>query len=249
MCMLNITTYKITVTRIASRMIPAIRPPINAPASPLASVELSHEGVQTWLTVAVVPLIWIKASAPLMSAQFLRVVIMSVAVTSPLLLEYATVVVKVALMPSAEHVSWESSRLTEVKLQEHWSRTTPERLSSSDWVLFCSSVSWKSDKGCEILLDYKHNLSIMVTSASDHHMCTVCLLYWSIVDFLHTMSPVTLYTVSTIYILTRLYGCVSIFTYLYIYYLLPINLSVYISISWFIIILIWWCKRYIGKVY
>ena len=147
-CMLNITTYKITVTRIASRMIPATRPPINAPASPLASVELSHEGVQTWLTVAVVPLIWIKASAPLMSAQFLSVVIMSVAVTSPLLLEYATVVVKVALIPSSEQVSWESSRLTEVKLQEHWSRTTPERLSSSNWVLFCSSVSWKSDKGC-----------------------------------------------------------------------------------------------------
>ena len=148
MCMLNITTYKITVTRIASRMIPVIRPPMNAPASPLVSVELSHEGVQTWLTVAVAPPIWIKASAPLMSAQFLSVVIMSVAVMSPLLLEYATVVVKVALVPSPEHVSWESSRLTEVKLQEHWSRTTPERLSSSDWVLFCSSVSWKSDKGC-----------------------------------------------------------------------------------------------------
>ena len=32
----------------------------------------------------------------------------------------ATVVVKTALVPSAEHVSWESSRLTEVKLQEHW---------------------------------------------------------------------------------------------------------------------------------
>ena len=49
--MLNITTtYKVTITGIASRMIPAIRPPINAPASPpelLASVELSHEGVQT----------------------------------------------------------------------------------------------------------------------------------------------------------------------------------------------------------
>ena len=143
MHILNITaTYKVTVTGTASRIIPAIRPPMNAPASPLASVELSHEGVQTWLTVAVVPLIWIKASAPLMSAQFLSVLIMSVAVISPLLLEYATVVVKVAFVPSPEHVSWESSRLTEVKLQEHWSRTTPERLSSSDWVLFCSSVSW-----------------------------------------------------------------------------------------------------------
>ena len=66
---------------------------------------------------------------------------MSVAVMSPLVLEYATVVVKTALVPSAEHVSWESSRLTEVKLQEHWSRTTPERLSFSDWVLFFSSDS------------------------------------------------------------------------------------------------------------
>lgn len=49
--MLNITTtYKIMVTGIASRIIPAIRPPINAPASPpelLALVEPSHEGVQT----------------------------------------------------------------------------------------------------------------------------------------------------------------------------------------------------------
>ena len=137
---------------IASRMIPAMRPPINTPAvSPpelLVSVELSHEGVQTWRTVAVAPPIWTVAPAPFWVAQFWKVLIMLVAVTSPLLLEYATVVVKVALVPSAEHVSWESSRLTEVKLQEHWSCTTPERLSSSDWVLFCSSESWKSDQGC-----------------------------------------------------------------------------------------------------
>ena len=135
------------ITSMATSMVPAIRPPKNAPAMTPPEPE-SHEGVQTWLTVAVVPLIWIKAPVPLMSAQFLSVVIISVAVTSPLLLEYATVVVKVALMPSPEHVSWESSRLTEVKLQEHWSCTTPERPSSSDWLLFCSSVSWKSDKSC-----------------------------------------------------------------------------------------------------
>ena len=135
------------ITGIATSMVPATRPPKNAPAMTPPEPE-SHGGLQTWLTVAVVPPIWIKASAPLMSAQFLRVVIMSVAVISPLLLEYATVVVKVALIPSPEQVSWESSRLTEVKLQEHWSRTTPDRLSSSDWVLFCSSVSWKSDQDC-----------------------------------------------------------------------------------------------------
>ena len=83
-----------------------------------------------------------------MSVQNLRVLIMSVAVMSPLLLEYATVVVKVAIMPSSEQVSWESSRLTEVKLQEHWSRTTPDRLSSSDWVLTAVLTPEKSDKSC-----------------------------------------------------------------------------------------------------
>ena len=46
-------------------------------------------------------------------------------------------------MPSSEHVSRESSRLVEVKLQEHWSCTTAERLSLSDWVLLCSSDSCK----------------------------------------------------------------------------------------------------------
>ena len=49
---LNVTaTYQTMVTGIASRIIPAMRPPINAPAvTPpelLVSVELSHEGVQT----------------------------------------------------------------------------------------------------------------------------------------------------------------------------------------------------------
>ena len=47
----NNYTYKMMVTGIASRIIPAIRPPINAPAvSPpelLVSVEPSHAGVQT----------------------------------------------------------------------------------------------------------------------------------------------------------------------------------------------------------
>ena len=83
-------------TGIATSIVPSIRPPKNALAMAPPEPESSHEGVQTCQTVAVVPPIWIKASAPLISAQFLSVVIMSVAVALPLLLEYATVVVKVA---------------------------------------------------------------------------------------------------------------------------------------------------------
>ena len=215
-------------TGIATSIVPAIRPPKNAPAMTPPEPEPSHEGVQTWRTVAVVPLIWIKASAPLMSAQFLSVVIMSVAVMSPLLLEYATVVVKVALMPSAEHVSWESSRLTEVKLQEHWSRTTPERLSSSDCVLFCSSNSWKSDQS-----KWFYTARVQAKPVYYGHPWPpyACLLYWIFVkhcDFsAHNEFPLSINTIVCL--------CVYLLIYLAIYYLLPINLSVYKSISWFMI--------------
>ena len=65
-------------------------------------VEISHEEIQIWVTLAVAP---VSITAPFKAAQDWRVLIMSVAVMSPLSLEYATVVVKLTIMPSSEHVS------------------------------------------------------------------------------------------------------------------------------------------------